>query len=384
MSKLKIFGALAVSVLVLTGCASSADTISSPSSAMEATSSQPKDELQTEKLDEERLNAFEEGCQDYFSGEISGDLVDIYRPLLDDVCTDLEMDYDLIELIAGPKVDQENLDYYLATHVFGLSYWSRYSVNGMTPRVMLVVMEEEQEFWQEQLDRLLAITPTWFGPSDEGGRCYAAEAAAYCTKLYVGNEGSTPGDYDVSATMIGSRLEWTPNRRVSPLHQSAHSFQTAAQLGNWRFWFIEGQATYFEIATSFLIPDEGYDDWRTGMFEQSYREDIKKFTAETSEEAYQHLKECDRVDECNGFRYFGASLAHELLINTYGIETYHEWNRDLDNQLPDYVWGNTPQDLQELGSRLFAELFEEHFGVDIDVWEKDVYAPYLVEQYAKF
>lgn len=327
-------------------------------------------------------NLYLEGCKKFEAGELEHKHLETYRALLEDICTDFEMNYDLVEVRQSPKVDQVDLDFYVDANVFALSYWNQFTIAGMTKRYLVLLMEEEEAWWEEQVDELLAIEPVWFGPSAEAGHCYAAEPEAICPKLYVGNEGSTTGDFDVLTTMIGSKLEWTPFRRVIAIHESTHGYQTTERLGHWRYWFVEGQATYFEMAVSILAGSLAGYSWRDEAIATSNQRDANPFLATTAAEAYDYLRKCDGPQECDGMRYVGSSFAHELLVNTYGLETYKTWNKAIAEQLPDFVWDGQPQPEGDLGNKLFAELFLEHFEVEINQWEKEELSPYLLEQFS--
>lgn len=367
----RVASAALVVVLLLSGCSVG----SNEPKVTENTTTEPTNEL----------NMFEQGCSDFESGLIEHKYLAVYEPILKDICQDFEMKYELVEVITSPKVDPAKVEYYVDANVFGLSYWDRYVENGMTKRYLVLLMEEEQDWWSEQLDQLLIIEPTWFGPSAEAGHCYAAEPEAFCPKLYVGNEGDTKGDYDVLTTMLGSKMQWTTFRRVVPIHEATHGFQTATQLGHWRYWYVEGQATYFELAASVLVPDLRGTNWRDEQLIQSHANDEHRFNAKTVDEVVQYMYDCDYGKKrCDGFRYLGASFAHQLLVNAYGVETYLAWNLALAEQLPDFNWKvmhERPDDVQR-GTRLFATLFEEFFGLDLETWEREVFAPYVLEHYS--
>ncbi len=365
----KLLGIFALVGLLLVGC--------TPEPQVEEVAQETPTEVADPK------NKFEQGCDDFRTRQIEHKYLETYTPILEDICSDLNLQYDLVEVITSEKVDPESVNRYVEANVFGLSYWSKY-VEGEMPKTYLVLlMEEEQDWWKEQLDQLLEIEPVWFGPSAEAGHCYAAEAEAFCPKLYVGNEGETKGNYNVLATMLGSTMDWTTFRQVVAIHESTHAFQTASLLGHWRYWFVEGQATYFELAASVLIPDLRGSNWRDDQLRQSHMNDEYKFQATTNEEAYQYIRACDSGKNCDGFRYLGASFAHELLVNEYGIDKYIEWNLAIARDLPDFNWrtmGSTP-DIAQKGGKMFADYFEEFFGIDIDTWEKEVFAPYVLENY---
>jgi len=95
------------------------------------------------------------------------------------------------------------------------------------------------------------------------------------------------------------------------------------------------------------------------------------------------LLDCDRGFNCDGFRYIGASFAHQLLVDEYGMDKYIDWNLAIARDLPDFNWRTmhkTP-DIAEKGRRMFEESFQEHFGIDINTWEREVFAPYVLEHY---
>lgn len=329
----------------------------------------------------EYATVYEEGCAMLQAGTLTHKYLDLYRPLVEDICQDFEMRYDLVDLVLSPKVDRQAAEFYLDANVFGLSYWNRYAPNGIDHRRILLLMEDEQDWWSEQLGELLNREPTWFGPSADGGHCYAAVAEAFCSKLYVANEGDTKVDFDVFTTMLGSRMKWSTFRKVVPIHEATHAFHTAIELSNWKWWVIEGQATYFELAGSVLVPELGTGNWRDEQMRQSFSQDEIKFFAKTPEEVGQHIRACDRPDVCNGFRYIGASMAHELLVNTYGMDAYFAWNRDMAERLPPMNWRSFDEQKAKIGNRLFPKIFEENFGIALDTWEREQLAPYLIENY---
>jgi hypothetical protein len=329
----------------------------------------------------EYATVYEEGCAMLDSGTLSHKYLELYRPLVEDICEDFEMRYDLVDVVLSPKVDREDAEFYVDANVFGLSYWDRYAPEGIDHRRILLLMEDEQDWWSEQLDQLLKREPTWFGPSAEGGHCYAAVAEAFCPKLYVENEGDTKVDFDVFTTMLGSRMDWSTFRKVVPIHEATHAWHTAIELSHWRWWLIEGQATYFELAASVLVPELGAGNWRDEQMRQGFSQDKFKFTAETPEEVADHIKTCDEQYNCDGLRYIGASMAHELLVNSYGMDAYFAWNKGMAERLPPMNWRNFDNQKADLGNKLFPEIFEDTFGIPLETWEKEQLYPYLIENY---
>ena len=328
-----------------------------------------------------KLSIFHEGCSKLESGELEHKHLEIYRPVLVDICSNFEMDYGLVNVVASERVNQSSVDLYVDHNVFGLSYWNRYVKGGMPPLEMILLMEDEQQWWTSQLEGKLTLEPEWFGPTDGGGHCYAAEAEAFCPKGYYSMDSETTGVNNIFTTMLGSRLEWTTFRKVTPIHESTHQFQSITGLGHWRYWYVEGQATYFELASSVLVSGLGASDWRDEQASLTMSQDELKFSADTADETYDHMQKCSFGGSCQGFKYFGASLAHELLVNSYGIDKYIDWNLALAERLPDFTWRNMPDETMQQGLREFDAIFEEFFGIDIDQWERDELSPYILKTY---
>jgi len=329
----------------------------------------------------ERGSMFEQGCANLANGSLTHKYLQKYRPIVEDICNGFEMDYSLVEVETSPLVDQESVQLYVENNVFGLSYWDRYVAGGLRPLKVLLLMEDEQDWWAKQLKGLVTVTPEWFGPTDGGGHCYAAEAEAFCPKGYYAHDGETTGNFNVLTTMLGSKVDWNTFRKVVPIHESTHQFHSTTGLGHWRWWYIEGQATYFELAATVLVPDLGASDWRDEIGRDTYRQDELKFNASNVAETVAYMDECNKTGKCNGFRYFGASLAHELLVSTYGIETYLNWNLALAERLPDFFWRGMDEETARLGNLQFEDIFEEFYGTDINTWEQTELARLVLETY---
>ena len=382
MTLLRKVIALLLSTGLLVGCTSTTEPVE-VSSAIED-SQEIEGEVEqgdSEIPSEPELSMFEQGCSELRNGTLTHKYLDKYLALVEDICADFEMDFSLVEVKTSPLVDPDSVRLYVENNVFGLSYWNRYVDGGLEPMKVILLMEEEQEWWSEELDGLVTVTPEWFGPTDGGGHCYAAEAEAFCPKGYYAHDGETTGDFNVLTTMLGSKVEWNTFRKVVPIHEATHEFHSTTGLGHWRWWFIEGQATYFELAATVLVPDLGASDWRDEVGRDTYSRDELRFNASTVEETVAYMDECDKTGKCNGFRYFGASLAHELLVNTYGIDTYLDWNLEIAERLPDFFWRGMDEETARQGNLQFAEIFEEFYGVDIDAWEQTVFASLVLETY---
>ena len=329
------------------------------------------------------LSMFDAGCAKFEDGTLTHSHLDVYRPILEDICRDFEMKYDLVDVALSEKVNKASANRYVDANVFGLSYWNRYVEGGLAPLKIILMTETEKPWWADQLKGELTLKPEWFGPSDGGGHCYAAEAEAFCNKAYYGMDKEVKGDSNILTTMIGSKLEWTTFRRVVPIHEATHQFHSATGLGNWRFWYIEGQATYFEMASSVLVSGLGGSNWRLEQAELAGTQDDIPFTATNAKQAYEFIQKCQSGSNCQGLSYFGSSLAHELLVSTYGINKYFAWNLALADRLPDFLWRETPsnQNTMRKGNEGFAKIFNEFFEIDIDDWERKEFAPYLLGTY---
>ena len=324
---------------------------------------------------------FEVGCESFNAGTLNHKYLENYREILDDICSDFRMDYSLVEVISSPRVDEDSLELYVNNNVFGLSYWDKYVNGGLSPLKMVVLMEEEQDWWNQQLDGLLNVAPEWFGPTDGGGHCYAADSEAFCPKAYWDYYNETAVNQNVLATMLGSKMDWNTFRKVVPIHEATHQFHITEGLGHWRWWYMEGQATYFELSSTVLVPGLGASSWRDQIQSSSNRRDRTKFTATTIAETVAHMSECNTSGTCDGFRYFAGSLAHELLVNTYGVDSYINWNLAIARELPDFKWYGMSESVRQLGNAQFSELFLEYFGINIDTWEQTELAAYILGIY---
>jgi hypothetical protein len=342
-----------------------------------------EDFLETSPSPIEELTIFHAGCERLSDGSLRHSHLEVYRLILEDICTEFEMKNELVEVATSDRVDKESAKRYVDANVFGLSYWDRYVDSGLAPLKIFLMTEQDKTWWAEQLEGRLTLEPEWFGPSDGGGHCYAAEAEAFCNKAYYGMDNEVTGTSNILTTMIGSKLQWTTFRRVVPIHEATHQFHSATGLGNWRYWYIEGQATYFEMASSVLVAGLGGSNWRTEQAQLAATQDDIRFEATTPEATYEFMKKCESGSNCQGLSYFGSSLAHELLVNTYGVKKYFDWNLALAERLPDFLWRETPQNkaVMRQGVEGFAKIFKEYFGVDIDKWERAELAPYILATY---
>jgi hypothetical protein len=383
----KLFAIAVSSLFVLAGCAASSEESTptmKPSADAQSSAASDSGDATSESSAQsatQQESMFEQGCESLANGSLTHKYLEKYRPIVEDICNGFEMDYSLVEVQTSPLVDQDSVQLYVQNNVFGLSYWDRYVAGGLQPMKMLLLMEDEQDWWAKQLGGLVTVTPEWFGPTDGGGHCYAAEAEAFCPKGYYAQDGETTGNFNVLTTMLGSKVDWNTFRKVVPIHESTHQFHSTTGLGHWRWWYIEGQATYFELAATVLVPDLGASEWRDEIGRDTYRQDELKFNASNVSETVAYMDECDKTGKCNGFRYFGASLAHELLVNTYGIDTYLNWNLALAERLPDFFWRGMDEETSRLGNLQFEEIFEEFFGTDIDTWEQTEFASLVLETY---
>lgn len=362
-----VLSSLLIAVFALSGCSSSGLEAKVPSVV--------------EQTPDESKTIFDEGCDKFRNGELTHSHLDIYEPLLQDICQDFQMDYELVSVQTSPGADKESVDLYVNNYVFGLSYWDRYVPGGLKPLAMYILMEDEKEWWMTALTDVLKIEPEWFGPTDGGGHCYAAEAEAFCPKAYYALDGETKGDQNVLATMLGSKLEWTTFRKVTPIHEATHQFHSTTGLGNWRYWYVEGQATYFELASSVLVSDLGATNWREELASQTMNQDEKKFNAKTPAETFKYMKMCENGGNCNGFSYFGGSLAHELLVTSFGIDKYMDFNLAIANRLPDYFWRGMNDADRKTGIKGFEKTFQEFFGTEIEDWERNSLAPFVLDVY---
>jgi hypothetical protein len=70
-------------------------------------------------------------------------------------------------------------------------------------------------------------------------------------------------------------------------------------------------------------------------------------------------------------------------VDEFGMDKYIDWNLAIARDLPDFNWKTmhkTP-DIAEKGRRMFEEIFQEKFGIDVNKWEREVLAPYVLANY---
>jgi ATPase subunit of ABC transporter with duplicated ATPase domains len=121
---------------------------------------------------------FDAGCAALEDGTLTHSHLEVYRAILVDICMDFEMNYELVDVAMSEKVEKESAARYVDANVFGLSYWNRYVEDGLAPLKIILMTETEKSWWADQLRGELTLKPKWFGPTDGGGHCYAAEAEA--------------------------------------------------------------------------------------------------------------------------------------------------------------------------------------------------------------
>jgi hypothetical protein len=260
---IKAFGAiglLSASLLVLAGCTSNpepAPNPDSPSAAPEATetTSTEKVILSAEDLlltgSDNRVLA---ACEAYeYSG--SSEFVVAYELLIEDMCSQGELDASLLDLRVGENILDKPIGFYIDPVLFHLNYFDGIAEGGVDPVPMVVTSEFDKEFWQAELETLVAIDFEWYSLSDAGGHCgFRTEAEAMCPNIYIPSE--TVSGNSVLTLFMGkdevlrNHDTW---RKSIPAHSALHAVQYAKNMVHYTQWVIEGQALLHELAYQQLM-----------------------------------------------------------------------------------------------------------------------------------
>lgn len=381
MRALRAIGLLSASLLVLAGCTSThepAPKPDTPSSAPEATETASPEKL---ILSAEDLlltgsdNSVIEACEAY-EYQASIDFVVAYELLIEDMCSQGELDSSLLDLRVGENILDKPVGFYVDAVLFHLNYFDGIAEDGIEPVPMLVVSEFDKEFWQAELEALLTIDFEWANPSDAGGHCgYRFEAEAYCPNIYIPSE--TVAGNSILTLFLGEEEVLRDHdtwRKSIPAHSAMHAVQYGKKMTHFTQWVIEGQALLHELAYQQLM------DGETVRFSKylpmAVYEAPRKLDPSTEETIRAHIAECVLYgSECLDFHSFSGSIYLEKLILDFGVEKYREFFRQ--------IWsaddlGLSPVEVWEFYA---GELFVDVYGTSLDSWLDEVGIPYLASVY---
>lgn len=358
-----ILAIVTISILVLSAC-SSAPQVAEPNTL--------------EASPVANTNEWVAAC-DEFQADSSEGYGAAYNEVILDFCSKAKPDtYDVPSEVA-PSVSSANASRYLDSERFHESYWATRMEPGFPKKMRLIFSELDGDWWeQKQKEHLLEPDLGWFTSKTEQGHC-RVEPEIFCPKQFSPKETKT-GDA-IEFRIIGSQLNWQDWQLVNGAHEAVHTYQDSHSQNFWSFWYIEGQATFFELAMARLMFKS--DSLRKGfLIDNPQQQDSLKFSAESTESVAKFFNDCNNSgDACSSFKYGGGSLFHEKLVLEYGLTKYFEWQDWLNAKMPQGNMGKfTPLETEAL-YKTFAKSFEVVFGITQEHFETKVMPQYFLNSY---
>lgn len=372
---------LSASLLVITGCTSTPEPATdsdTPLAVPEATQTASPEKLILSAEDlllTDSDNSVMAACEAYeYSG--SSEFVVAYELLIEDMCSQGELDSSLLDLRVGENILDKPIGFYVDAVLFHLNYFDGIAEGGIEPVPMLAVSEFDKEFWQTELEALLTIDFEWANPSDAGGHCgYRFEAEAFCPNIYI--PGETVADNSILTLFLGEEEVFRDHdtwRKSIPAHSALHAVQYGKKMTHFTQWVIEGQALLHELAYQQLM------DGQTVRFSKylpmAVYEAPRKLDPSSEESIRAHIADCALYgSECLDFHSFSGSIYLEKLILDFGVEKYREFFRQ--------IWsaddlGFNPVEIEEVFAQ---QVFVDVYGIDLDSWFDEVGVPYLASVY---
>jgi len=354
---MKIAAIAIASVLVLSGCATEPK--------VEATVT-PASDLWSDQ------------CEQYVSPQGTEPFELAYEMVIEDLCSkqaayDYELNYEVSD-----SVDKGVADKFTDGLIFSLDYWSNYAPS-FAPANFVIFTENDQIWWEEKQKKYLKKPELgWFTSKSEGWHC-RVEADIFCPKNYMPDE--TNVDQRVEFRIIGSQLKWEPRHNVNMVHEAVHAYQDELGFSHYREWFVEGQATFFELAFAYLYYE--FEEGRANYLTQPQVQDAKPFKAKTPNEVLQHIESCrTQNNPCDNFKYGVGMMYHEKLVIDHGLETYMSWMAAMDKSMPKGNPSTYDQQTMRKMETEFAGTFEQVFGQRLDEFETEVMPKYIIDSYA--
>ncbi|WP_415273533.1 hypothetical protein [Aquiluna sp. Uisw_065] len=321
-------------------------------------------------------NAWLAACKDY-EADISFSSPQVYATIIDDVCAVNKLDYSLVTVVASPTVDQVKLKQYVDSTVFVMSYWQSRTGLALKPLTIVAFSELDNGFWEEEVGSRVSVDIEYPSRTTKGGHCgYGDDIAdAFCPKKYPSSASKDGGI--VLSLLLGSQVVINRFRHLVPAHEAVHIFQDSVGQGHYTMWYVEGQATLFELAlqTLFYGSAKGYNVMDRGETLDAARTDDNPFNPKTVQDVVTHVAECRNSGSapCMGFRNGPGSVFHEKIIMDFGIDSYMTLMSVILDQERLYAL--------EWSEGLLYRGFEEVTGVEWFSWSESSVAPYLVELY---
>lgn len=350
---MRIVIALLISSLILSGCSSEQPTTPVEAAPEEASS-----------------NEWVAACDVFVPSLEGADFQVAYNSIIESVCSIADPENYDIEAKLSPTVSIESSNRYFGAEAFHESYWARL-MDPTYRKKRIVFTELDQAWWEEQQTANL-INPdlSWFTSKDEGGHC-RVEANIYCPRNFGSSE--TIDGVPTEFRIIGTALNWQDWQRTNSAHEVVHLYQDSHQQSHWSFWYIEGQATLYELAMANLLFNT--NDIRSDfIFTNRRQQDTLVFEPTSPEYVAQYFDDCDRAEKgsCQAFKYGVGSMFHEKLVIDYGLESYWDWQDYLNSNMPKGDMADFTFDQQEQARVVFGQSFFDVFGISRETFEKEV------------
>lgn len=322
-------------------------------------------------------NAWVRACANY-EYSASKDFEIAYEEVIRDACAKVDLNAIAVPFESSQTVNKESLEIYIGAEKFHLGYWNKYMQSGFPTKQRIVFTELDQAWWEQKMnENILKPDLSWFTSKNEGGHC-RVESDIFCPKFFepVLTTTGLPTEFRI----IGTKLGWQDWQLLNSAHETVHLYQDSHGMSHWAFWYIEGQATFFELAMSKLYFGDNYLR-REFIVTRPNRQDSLKYSATNLAESRAFLKKCkaSRNGDCENFKYGAGSLFHEKLVIDYGLAKYFDWQMKLAARMPKGNPGNLSHTKQMRTETEFAVIFEESFGQSLDHFENQTMAQYLLD-----
>ena len=367
-------GVLVLGVLVLSSCANT--VVVEPAPIGTQSSAVVEGPIVEEQV---LLSEWVAACEDHVP-KSEGQHSLAYEAVISEVCEKANPDGYLLPHLFSSTVSHSDSKRYLDGEAFHESYWATRMNPNFPVKMRIIFSENDEEWWKEQqVANLTEPELEWFTSKDEGWHC-RVEADIFCPKFY-GPSLTTTG-IPTEFRIIGSKLSWEDWQLTNSVHESVHLYQDSHGQTHWTYWYIEGQATFFELALARLLFDE--DKVRTGsLFINPENTDTLKLVPTSTDLVAEYLKDCEnsKNGECDAFKYGGGSLFHEKLVIDYGLDRYFQWQDYLNEKMPK---GNPSNFNAAQGHELaktFDQSFEVIFGISQQEFETEIMPAYIFEVY---
>lgn len=362
---MKTVSALVISLIVaLTGCSA---TNHRPNSVPSASASKAP------------VNQWVKACASYKS-ETGQQYLVAYEEVIADVCSKSNPESRELQYSVSSTVDSQNLMIYLGAEKFFESYWQNYMNVDFPSKRRIVFTELDQDWWKTEATKYL-IKPdlNWFTSKNEGGHC-RVEEDIYCPKFFEPK--LTKTSEPIEFRIIGSKLNWQDWQLLNSAHETVHLYQDSFGMSHWANWYIEGQATFFELAMAQLLFSSDHVR-REYLIARPTREDLLRFEPTSVSDVTKFLYKCEHSKNggCDNFKYGVGSMFHEKLVIDYGLKKYFEWQKFLIKNMPQGNPGAMTALQQSALAKKFDQSFVQVFGIEREHWIESVLAPYLLDYF---